>query len=176
MTRFYSFLGKINHLKRINRIHSYGMCVAAFLVASVYILRDYITPLVDSYDICTTSRMYDVFNWIFPKIVFHCDFITAYSRQYYPEFYVVILIDILVAIVGILFVVYFCINLKAVTVDDLKIVRQVQKNKNWRLWFGAISYFLVFAILFFFTFVHMDIIPHTTGPFGWPDMMSWPPD
>ena len=172
MTQFYLFLSKIDHLRRINRLHSVGMCIAAAMAALIYVARDHVIQFVDSYDICMNRIVYNTSYWIFPKIVSHCNFITAYSRQEYPEFYVVILIDIWVAMIGILFFVYFLINLKKVTAKDIKIVRELQKEKNARMWFAAILYFLIFLVLISFTFIHMYIFPHTTGPFGWPDMMS----
>ena len=83
--------------KRVKR-HSRHLGVASVtgivLVVLIYHLQDYITPVIDSYDICKIDGILGVTSWLFPRINTHCNEILYAEAGNHTSADIVVIIDL----------------------------------------------------------------------------------
>lgn len=80
--------------KRYSRHLGTATITGIILAAVTYHLQDYITPVIDSYDICQSDRILEVSSWLFPRINAHCNELIYTSAGNHESAGVAIIIDL----------------------------------------------------------------------------------
>ena len=93
-------------------------CAAASSSCLLFYFQDEITKLASSSDICNAD-VYNIVQWIFPKVIFRCSLLNDISLQDHPGIEIMIIIDIWVAFCCILSLIFSIYKLQSVTERDL---------------------------------------------------------
>ncbi len=138
--------------------------ILAIAAALIYNYRDYITPYISSYHFCWNGTVIDVSNWIFPKLVTHCQQIVHTELRFHPGAGIVILIDIFVALCCIYNMIVFArfyfkttpeYMLYSVILFERKLQFERKLRNRWLLWplilFGLVMILFSYYIIFFYS-------------------------
>ena len=138
-------------VKRYSRHLGVASVTGIVLAVLIYHLQDYITPVIDSYDICKIDGILGVTSWLFPRINIHCNEILYAEAGNHTSADIVVIIDLFS---GGFFIYLLSINvaiLKHTTTDGyLKIVKKRWhkfSSKNHSTMMIIIPFWLV--LLFF---------------------------
>ena len=140
--------------------------VCSILAALLYRYQDLVTPIVDSYDFCDDNTVMDLSEWIFPKIVAHCEAIGRGDLKIHPSSDIVIVIDIFVVLCFFLFLLLRIIIACKVPPDmSSKPAVKMASNRN-KFWLYLAMAIAIFLICIYYIFFWMDIVPSGSSPFS----------
>ena len=78
------------HFRRLNITTITGIILAVL----IYNLQDYITPIIESHDICKSDEITEISLWIFPRVNTHCNEILYTSTGSHPHAGIAVIIDL----------------------------------------------------------------------------------
>ena len=139
-----------------HNLYFFRVLAAATIAAIVYVFRDYVTPIIDSYTLCREDTFIGSIGWIAPKIVSHCEIVleaglyrhtrelfqNLMNTQYvaigaypaHPAMNIVIVIDLYILVVWALFFVHAIANIHRIEKRDyLWLYKRMDRNSTWFL-------------------------------------------
>lgn len=141
--------------KRYSRHLSAAMITGMVLAVFMYHLRDYITPVINSYDICQSDRILEVSSWLFQRINAHCREIIYTSVGNHTGADIAVIIDLHS---GLIFIYMLSLNIAIImhtTTDEYLEILKIRWRKISSKSHSTLMIILPFCLVFFF-FVSED--------------------
>ena len=88
-------------IKRHSRHLNIAIITGITLAVLIYNLQDYITPIVESHDICKNDNIIEISSWLLPRINAHCNEILYMSAGNHESADIAIIIDLYSGVIAV---------------------------------------------------------------------------